>query len=68
MKKIRVSNSLDLDQADILSGLVWVQTICKGYQQTKRVKCDTPNPKIFKIANTFSKEKLMIFFFKINFH
>ena len=25
---------LDPDQADILSGLIWVQTICKGYQQT----------------------------------
>ena len=30
---IRVSNSLDPDQTDILSGLIWVQTICKGYQQ-----------------------------------
>ena len=35
---IRVSNSLDLDQArhfvrpDILSGLIWVQTVCKVYQ------------------------------------
>ena len=32
-----MSNSLDLDQADILSGLIWVQTVCKGYQQTTKV-------------------------------
>ena len=37
---IRVSNSLDPDQAryfvgpDILSGLIWVQTVCKGNQQS----------------------------------
>ena len=29
---IRVSNSLD-----ILSGLIWVQTVCEGYQQTTQV-------------------------------
>ena len=29
-----MSNSLDPDQADILSGLIWVQTVCKSYQQT----------------------------------
>ena len=27
---IRVSNSLDPDQAYILSGLIWVQTVCKS--------------------------------------
>ena len=26
--------SLDPDQADVLSGLIWVQTICKGSKQT----------------------------------
>ena len=26
-------NSLDTDQARHLSGLIWVQTVCKGYQQ-----------------------------------
>ena len=31
---IRVSNSLDSDQADILSGLIWVQIVCEGYLQT----------------------------------
>ena len=30
---IRVSNSLDPDQ-DRHSVLLWVQTVCKGYQQT----------------------------------
>ena len=30
---IRVSNSLDSDQADFLSGLIWVQTVGKDYQQ-----------------------------------
>ena len=32
-----MSNSLEPDQGlswpDILSGLIWVQTVCKGYQQ-----------------------------------
>ena len=31
---IIVSNSLDPDQAGRLSDLIWVQTVCKGYQQT----------------------------------
>ena len=30
---IRVSNNLDPDQARHFSGLIWVQTVCKGYQQ-----------------------------------
>ena len=34
---IRVSNSLDPDEAWRLSGLIWVQTVCKGYQQTALV-------------------------------
>ena len=34
---IRVSNSLDPDQAPILSGLTWVQTVNKGYQQATLV-------------------------------
>ena len=33
---IRVSNSLDPDQAKTL-GLIWVQTICNGYQQKTKV-------------------------------
>ena len=31
----RASNSLDTDQAWHLSGLIWIQTVCKGYQQAK---------------------------------
>ena len=36
---IQVSNSLDPDQAkpDILSGLIWVQIVCKGFQQKTNV-------------------------------
>ena len=30
-----VSNSLEPDQ--VLSGLIWVQTVCKGYQQMIKV-------------------------------
>ena len=33
---IWVSNGLNQDQVDILYGLIWVQTVCKGYQQTKK--------------------------------
>ena len=55
-KTIRVSNSLDPDQAqhfagpdlgpiclqrlstdNKMSGWIWVQTVCKGYQQTAKV-------------------------------
>ena len=28
-----MSNSLDPDQVDILSDLIWVQTVCKSYKQ-----------------------------------
>ena len=34
---IRVANSLDPDQAQHLSGLIWVRTVCKAYQQTPLV-------------------------------
>ena len=30
---IRVTNCLDPDQTDTLSDLIWVKTVCKGYQQ-----------------------------------
>ena len=30
---IRVSNSLEPDQAQQNIGLVWIQTVCKSYQQ-----------------------------------
>ena len=31
---IRVLNRLDPDQARHLSGLIWVQAVCKSYEQT----------------------------------
>ena len=34
---IRVPNSLDPDQSKLLSDLIWVQTVCKAYQQTTKV-------------------------------
>ena len=34
---VTVSNSLNPDQALFLSGLIRVQTVCKGYQQTTLV-------------------------------
>ena len=34
---IRLSNSLYPDQANSLLRLVWIQTTCKGYQQTTKV-------------------------------
>ena len=38
------NNSLDPGQADILSGLICIQTVCKGYQQLtlagKEFKCN----------------------------
>ena len=37
MNTTRVSNCLDPDQTDILSVLIWVQTVCKVYQQTTKV-------------------------------
>ena len=32
-----MSNSLDPDRPEMLSGLIWVQTVCKGYHQTTKV-------------------------------
>ena len=34
---IRVSNSLDPDQTRRFVGLIWVQTVCKGYQLMTKV-------------------------------
>ena len=34
---IRVSNSWDPDQARHFVSLIWVHTVCKGYQQTTKV-------------------------------
>ena len=41
---IRVSNSLDSDQADVILGLIWVQTVCKGSQQTTLVGKELTHP------------------------
>ena len=35
---IRVSNSLDPDQANKIPGLIWVQMVCKGYQQKTSIE------------------------------
>ena len=35
---LECQNSLDPDEADVLSGLIWVQTVCKSYQQTTKVE------------------------------
>ena len=32
MNSHRVLNSLDLDQVEFFSCLIWTQTVCKGYQ------------------------------------
>ena len=45
---IRVSNSLNPDQANILPGLIWVQIVCKDYQQIAK--------------NAASKEKVNEYF------
>ena len=34
---MRVSNGLDPDRTNVLLVLTWVQTVCKGYQQTTKV-------------------------------
>ena len=34
---IRASNSLNADQAGHLSDLIWVQTVCRGYQHMTKV-------------------------------
>ena len=33
----RVLNSFDLDQVESFFGLIWTQTVCKGYQQMTEV-------------------------------
>ena len=32
-----------LIRADVLSGLIWVQTVCKGYRQTTQVSKELNN-------------------------
>ena len=43
---VKMSNSLLPDHADVLSSLIWVQTVCKDYQQTlvvgKEITCSIP--------------------------
>ena len=39
LNTIRVSNSLDPEiKPTILSDMIWVQSVCKCYQQTKQVR------------------------------
>ena len=32
-----MSNNLDPDQPEVLTGLIWIQTVCKSYQHTTLV-------------------------------
>ena len=43
---IRESNGLIQIRTDVLSVLIWVQTICKGYQQTTKVAADKERVKL----------------------
>ena len=46
-----MSNSLDPDQAGRLLGLIWAQTVCKGYQQMTLAgkELGGPGPKVIKL-------------------
>ena len=44
---IRVLDSLDPFRTNILSVLIWVQTVCKGYQQTIKLTTCKERAKIF---------------------
>ena len=52
---IRVSNSLDQDQAQFFAGLIWVQTVCKGYQQAILVGKEFIISKTLTVYQTFYK-------------
>ena len=55
---IRVSNSLIQIRTNVLLVLIWVQTICKGYQQTtKSIACK----EIFKLLNKLMELSVMKF-------
>ena len=45
---IRVSDSLDPNRPDVLLSLIWVQTVCKGYQQTTKVATSGESIKNYK--------------------
>ena len=49
---------------DILSGLIWVQTVCKGYQQMTKV---TAGGKRFNCINFFFSTEQVISFHGISF-
>ena len=58
---VSVSNGLnpDQDQSDILSVLIWVQTVCKGYQQTIKVAASKERVKEDKMkANVYICHKI----------
>ena len=47
---VKLFNSLDSDQTRHFVSLIWVQTVCKGYQQTTKV---TPSGQRVKYKTTF---------------
>ena len=51
---LKVSNSLDLDQVETFFGLIWTQTVCKGYQQmTEFSKVFHMNMKVLCIGSHY---------------
>ena len=58
MNIIRVPNSLDPDQAHILLGLIWVETVCKSYQQMtlvgKQLNYEWDSEDFFHLCETVS--------------
>ena len=51
---MRVSNSLDPDQDNILWVLLWVQTVCQGFQQTTLVGIRQSTSSIFNDIYIYS--------------
>ena len=72
---IRVSNSLDLDPDRILSVLIWVQTVCLGYQKITKVAASIDRVKVLILKslpipnlNLLLKSSLIILYcIKLNF-
>ena len=52
-KAIRVSNSLDPDQTNILSCIIWIQTVFKRFQQTTLVSRPQQSAKSLLISIMF---------------
>ena len=61
---IRVSNSLDPDQASGFVGLSWVQTVCKRYQQMTKVATSGERVKLYSsMYLLLHADKLSSFYF-----